>query len=235
LGLVALVFAARMIFKLNLMWLGFYACAPAWLYFMIVTVGVMPRLLAETPTAQRVCRVSFFAIIVTFSVSSALHSLEGFAQKNVRVGSGANAMYASSAPSLSVDPTTLNAALAKLSQLPRDSSLLVLPEAVILNFLTGMANDTPFVQSFLYSSLYEMAGGDEGVVSTLKAHPPDYVVYLRRIEEIDSPVYKIRGPGGFANSAFAWIESNYSIVDQIGEPTRDFNELQFVLLERQTR
>lgn len=169
---------------------------------------------------------------MTFSVLNARHSIEGFAQKNVRVGSGANAMYASTRAGLSVDPTTLNTVVARLSKLPRESSLLVLPEAVILNFLTGMANQTPFVQSFLYSGLYEMAGGDEGAVAKLEAHPPDYVAYLRRIEEVDSPVYKIRGPGGFANGAFAWIESHYTIIDQIGEETRDFNELRFVLLER---
>ena len=70
------------------------------------------------------------------------------------------------------------------------------------------------------------------MVSELEAHPPDYVVYLRRIQEIDSPVSRIRGPGGFANGALTWIESNYDIIDQIGEETRDFNKLQFVLLER---
>jgi len=235
LGLVALVFAARMFLKLQLMWLGFYACAPAWLYFMILTTGILPRLSRDGSIARGVCRLSFLAIIVTFSMLNALHSIEGFAQKDVRIGSGTNAMYASNRASLSVDATTLDTVIARLAKLPRERSLLVLPEAVILNFLTGMANETPFVQSFLYSGLYEMAGGDPGVIAELEARPPDYIAYLRRIEEMDSPVYKIRGPGGFANGAFAWIESNYTIIDQIGQETQDFNELQFVLLERNPR
>ena len=104
----------------------------------------------------------------------------------------------------------------------------------MVNYLLRRRNPTPFLQSFILSTLYNFSGGSRAIIAGLQEKKPDYIFYLRRGPEFPGPAFQMRGNGGFAEESLRWIESHYHEVDRIGPASNDFNELFFVLWKRNT-
>jgi hypothetical protein len=91
-----------------------------------------------------------------------------------------------------------------------DATLLVAPQGVMLNYLARRRNPTPY---YAYDRTSRVLWGDDAIVDSLEAHPPDWiVVFDRGGAEAGSPVF---GRDVFQRG-YGWIMEHYRPVRQFG-------------------
>ena len=91
------------------------------------------------------------------------------------------------------------------------NTLAVLPEGVMLNYLTRRDNPTPYV----VFAFEVRAFGEQTMLSAYEKNPPDYVVLIQR----DSSEYGVRYFGqqkGYGLDVMEWVRQNYEPVELIG-------------------
>ncbi len=100
-------------------------------------------------------------------------------------------------------------------KLPPDATLLVLPEGVMVNYLTRRINPTHHL-NFMPPEVAIF--GEREMLEDFKANPPDFVALVHR----DSSEYKLALFGSdYAQSLLAWIRAQYVPVFRVGpEPLR---------------
>ena len=99
--------------------------------------------------------------------------------------------------------------------LPRQASLVVLPEGVIVNYLTRRPNPTRQL-NFLPPEV--LMFGEDRMLRDLEARPPDYVVLVQRdTREYGLPLFGT----DYASSLSAWVREAYEPVAQVGAAPLD--------------
>ena len=97
------------------------------------------------------------------------------------------------------------------------NTLAVLPEGVMLNYLTRRDNPTPYV----VFAFEVWAFGEQKMLATYKENPPDYIVLVER----DSSEYGMKYFGqqkGYGFDVMQWVNTNYEPVELIGsEPLKN--------------
>jgi hypothetical protein len=97
------------------------------------------------------------------------------------------------------------------------NTLAVLPEGVMLNYLTRRDNPTPYV----VFAFEVWAFGEQKMLATYKENPPDYIVLVQR----DSSEYGVKYFGqqkGYGFDVMQWVNTNYEPVELIGsEPLKN--------------
>jgi hypothetical protein len=98
---------------------------------------------------------------------------------------------------------------------PRDT-LVVLPEGVMLNYLTRRVNPTPFV-NFIPAEM--IMYGEDQMFRALEQRPPDWLIFLSR----DTKEYGARTFGrDYAQRIGRWVDANYELVGISGaDPLND--------------
>jgi hypothetical protein len=93
-----------------------------------------------------------------------------------------------------------------LHRVKPDHSLAVLPEGVMLNYLTRRSAPTKYI-TWMPPELYFF--GEANMLAALQATPPDWVLLAPR----DFKEYGLPPFGeGYADSIAEWIDGNYRIV-----------------------
>lgn len=190
---------------------GFYLAMPAAVLVVALGVGALPRLLAERhPGAGWLLRpVSVFSVVFLLAHSLSLSSLS-YAQMNAPVGGGFDLHMGRSARPF---PTGITAAAAqeRIETLtPPAATLAVIPEGVMLNFITRRSNPTPYHQ---LTPPEVKVYGMGSVLAAYQNDPPDYVVLLDfpgfeyGFATFDSP--------GWGAELVAWIRAHYEVVEAI--------------------
>ncbi len=190
---------------------GFYLAMPASLLVVALGVGTLPRLLAERsaeggwlvrPVA--LCTVGFLLLH-----SLALSSMS-YARMNVPVGRGADAHLG---PSADASPSgAIAAALYERIEAltPAGSTLAVLPEGAMLNFLARRPNPTPYHQ---LTPPEVKAYGEDRVLAAFERWPPQYVLLLDwsgreyGFDAFDDP--------GWGAALVTWVRTRYEVMESI--------------------
>ncbi len=96
------------------------------------------------------------------------------------------------------------------ANLPPDATLLVLPEGVMVNYLTRRVNPTRHL-NFVPPEI--MIFGEERILEDLRAQPPDYVVLVHReTREYGLPLFGT----DYAPRLLEWLRDHYEPVAQVG-------------------
>jgi hypothetical protein len=96
------------------------------------------------------------------------------------------------------------------ANVPHDASLVVLPEGVIVNYLTRRATSTPHM-NFVPPEV--VIFGEDWILRDLQAQPPDYVILVHReTVEYGLPLFGI----DYATSLMEWAQQNYEVVARAG-------------------
>ena len=91
------------------------------------------------------------------------------------------------------------------------STLAVLPEGVMLNYLTRRDNPTPYV----VFAFEVWAFGEQTMLAAYKKNPPDYIVLIQRdSSEYGVPYFGLQKGYGF--DVMQWVRQNYEPVYLIG-------------------
>ena len=124
----------------------------------------------------------------------------------------------------------MNETLAELARRARPSdTLAVMPEGGFLNYLSRLANSTPY--PILMPTEMTMFGEDR-ILDGFRAHPPDFVALVHR----DTSAFAVRFFGrDYATRIYAWVADAYEPVFLAGAPPFRDERFGIVLMERKGR
>ncbi|HEV2329768.1 MAG TPA: hypothetical protein VGY56_13380 [Verrucomicrobiae bacterium] len=181
---------------------GFVLAMPAFVAGIYCLFWLLPLLLEkgwQVPARYfrgTVCIVLTAGLWTLFQQSARNYSLQ-----NVAVGSGDDKMFASSSVERA---NAYNAALDWVrTNVPRNATLAVLPQAPMINFLTGRINPTPCV---FWDQIAISIFGEAKMTAAFEKSPPDYVVLVDRKVLVDSGDL---GSPGYGHDVMQWIKQNY--------------------------
>lgn len=186
---------------------GFYQAALA---LMVVTAVLMVEWPLRLPAHRRFGRGLLVAaagvILAGYGSQIVLDSREELGSRVLAVGSGADTFLARPPPR--PYGAWLNFAQDVLRRESASGSLLVLPEGLMLNYLTRMPSPVP---PFFLFSFATRGDAEAELVRRLEERPPDWVVALSR----DLREYGISRYGereGQGKLLLEWIDRNYALV-----------------------
>jgi hypothetical protein len=225
-AVLAVALMARMILYGRIYHFGFYQAAMAAVLVMAVLVGEVPRLLPARGRALFL--VSALALVGTGTGLLVANSRAKFQAKTLQVGTGRDTFYAFPER---LDPTgeLVRLVCGDLKAVPGGSTLLVLPEGEMINYLARMPS--PVAPFFFFSSA-TTNGREKEIVGQLKEHHPDYIVIISR----DLREYGIGTYGsnpGQGQEIMDWVGDHYQLVTSYGGNPLDSSEIGAVILSWQ--
>jgi hypothetical protein len=112
--------------------------------------------------------------------------------------------------------TITAAALENMAQtMPPGATLVVIPDGIVLNYLLRRENPTPY--TVFDPVLMAVYGGEERVVETLTAHPPDYIALVQR-NFYEYGLAPFGQDPRFGRTILAWVDKHYEVVQVYGAP-----------------
>ena len=228
LRLTVIVFALVLMLK-NLLYsrihhYGFVLAMPATLLLGTAFVVWLPDWLQRKREWGQAFRISAVNVCIIVVAVFLVVSFKSYARKTHVVGKGADAIRTDWRGSY------VNEALAEIARRvgPNDT-LAVVPEGVMLNFLTRRANSTPYDNLLPF---WFIVYGEHAVAKSFSASAPDWILLVHR----DCREFGYRGFGvDFAQELRQWIEQNYEVVRQIGNVPLQSDAFGMILLVRKTR
>jgi len=107
-----------------------------------------------------------------------------------------------------------------------NATLAVLPDGVMLNYLSRRANPTPYIVLVPTEVAYF---GEDRILAAYEAHPPDYIVLVHK----DTSEYGVQFFGrDYAQRIAAWIRAHYQAAVLIGAPPLHDDRFGLLLLKR---
>jgi hypothetical protein len=207
LAVLAAGLMARMMLYGRLHHFGFYQAALALMVLSAVLVVEWPRVLpSDLGAGRRFLVLAALVMLAGFGSQVVTASRVELGSRVLTVGTGADAFRARPLPR--PFGAWLNFAQEVLRREGATGTLLVVPEGLMLNYLTRLPNPIP--PFFLFS--FALRGDAEAaLVRQLEAKPPDWIVALSR----DLREYGISRYGdreGEGKRLLAWIDRDYELV-----------------------
>lgn len=211
------VLLGKMMLNARIYHYGFYLAMPATLVLAVVLVWLVPRWLHNGGG-----RGAIFRTVATLLLAAGIAVYFGISQrfyrmKTLEIGSSGDAIFA-------FDPATdwrgkaLIDALRALEATPRDATVAVFPEGVMINYLSRRENPTPYISLMVPEVL---TFGESVIQRTFEMAPPDYILLVHK----DTTEYGVPYFGSDPRNGQAimdWIGRRYTTVEVIGRtPLRE--------------
>lgn len=186
---------------------GFGLSAAGLMGLIAILTFRLPRLYPET--VRPLMRLWFTALALTGILRLANESREVCAMRPYRVGPRAQDRFLTFAPPGDPRGRLVNDVSAWLAaEWPPAATLAVVPEGVMLNYLSRRVNPTPYI-NFIPVTL--AVYGEDRMLSAFQATPPDCLVFFDRdMSEYGLPPFGSQGsPGALF---MKWVETDYVAV-----------------------
>jgi len=179
---------------------------------MLILLHWVPRVIDARGGYGMIFRAAWLGPVVVFVGLSLNTDHQFFAAKTFRVAEGVDTLYTYPPYGESVR-ATLDEIRAREKP---DETLLVVPEGVMLNYLARRRAPTPYF-NFMPPELIMF--GEETIVSALRQHPPDLLVWAPR----SMPEYGYEGLGrGYGTRLYHWIKQDFHTISDPSAPQRRF-------------
>ncbi len=226
------VFAFALLAKMGLkprIWhYGFYLGMPAGLLAVFLLLNLLPRAMKQFQVNSVAFRVTATVLLLTGMMQLLRASNEFYRAKDAVVGEGADRMMAYSGGTYEPGPALQRAIGLIRSNTPPSSTLAVLPEGLMINYLTRRPNPTPYEG---VNPTEMLAYGETNVLEAYARHSPDYILLVHR----DTSEWKAGYFGaepGYGHEMMQWIRANYSPVWLLGHEPFQTNLFGIKLLGR---
>jgi hypothetical protein len=220
--LVMTVFASMMLLKIflnvHVYHYGFALAMPAVLLLVMAMLYQLPRSLGHALGSAAFFRGLGVALLLVVLIVHVQWSKKIYDLKTYPVGHGSDTILSWN-PAVSPQGMAIDLALKQIKDvIPEDNNFVVLPEGIILNYLTRRQSASPNIE-FMPSSVAMV--GEEKIIHDFDAHKSDFIILVHR----DTLEYGARYFGvDYAVNLASWIRKNYSPVARIGdEPFRNNN------------
>jgi hypothetical protein len=208
-----LVFATMLLAKIGLSprlaHYGFALAMPALLTAVVFLLDWLPRRAGQASASA--VRAAALALLLIVTLAALKTTSAEFDRKTATVGRGADAFLADERGH------AINAAIEAIQQRGDDDrTLVVLPEGVMINYLSRTPSSVPHVNHMPPELIIF---SEARIVADLEAEPPRYVALVHK----DTTEYGARFFGqDYGRALIAWVERDYHRVDLFGaEPLRD--------------
>lgn len=219
LAVLAAALMARMLLNGRIFHFGYYQAALAGLLVTAVLIGELPGRFKPGSWARNLVLLGSLALLVPGTWNLARYSQGVFYFKTYPVGTGKDQFYAFR-PTVEASGEIVNRLSEWLGNLPRNQTLLVLPEGAMINYLARLpspaapANDS----------------SEEAVVDGLKKCPPDWVVIVSR-DLRENGVQRYGESPDKGQHTLDWVRANYTPVFSVGGDPLDPRQRGGVILK----
>ncbi len=191
---------------------------PATVLLVVCFVWLIPELLATALGGGDRFRRFAVAMLATDMIFYLAISSIYYSRKDYLVGHNGDTI-ATYGPHTDVKGIATTQVLQRIKSLmPLGASFVVLPEGVMLNYLSRHPNPTPYV-NFMPPELRMF--GEANIVDSFKSRPPDYIVLAHR-ETSEYDVGYFGSDSRFGKKIMDWVNSHYVTVERIlSEPLKD--------------
>jgi len=201
----ALALLGKMILHARALNYGFALAVPATLLVVVWTVGRLPAWLDARGAAGGVLRGAACALLLFGAGEYVRTTARYLGYKTAEVADGADAFRSD------LRGGFVNETLAALSG-AHATSLVVVPEGVMINYLARIPNPTPFVN---FMPPEEILFGEAAWVRALRGSPPQVICIVHK----DTSEYGLPRFGeDYGRAVRAWIDEHYRVVAQLGDP-----------------
>jgi len=206
-SVAALVFDLKMILNTRVYHYGFVLAAPGTLLILVALSGWIPAWLRRRGGNRLVFDAALLALAVIVVAQHLKITAEYLDRKTCTAGRGADRFRAD------LRGAFLERAVEIVDrQTSAGTTLAVLPEGVMLNFLARRVNPTPYI-NFMPPEF--LIFGEAAILDALERAPPDWIALVHK----DTGEYGVRFFGrDFGQSIFAWIQRGYEPVEALGGP-----------------
>jgi hypothetical protein len=229
--IAAAALLARMALNPRIHHYGFTQAALAGVVCIAILMSSIPRLLHLNHMARRWHQVILTILFVSVAGLTIRNSNRFYSVHTFPVGEGVDRFLGFNENADAGALVVENARLYLDADAKQNNvrSLLVIPEGIMLNYLTRLPNSIPnyFFQPFVLAN-----GGDDKIVNRLTTSPPDRIVVLSRdLREYGVPRFGASREHG--RKILEFLAQNYHTIHAFGEPdVFDPEGLGFVVLAR---
>lgn len=183
---------------------GFALMMPSSLALIVVLVGWVPGWIERRGGSGSVFRLGACAVILAVALGLVARTETNFARRTEPIGRGSDAFLSD------FRTKDVSDALAFLERLDVDTTVAVLPEGIMLNYLARRVTPTRYI-NFMppEMSLY----GSDAIVDAFRRNSPDYVVFVHKRTGLYGAPFFGRDYG---RALHGWVMANYRTVETFG-------------------
>jgi hypothetical protein len=192
---------ARMALRARINHFGFIQAALAGMVAVAFIVSEVPRWTGNGRRGRRVTLAGILVMLAMGCRAIVAESSANHAAQTQPVGAGADRFYAFD-PKLDETGALVNWCVERLRSIPPGATLLVLPEGVMINYLSRHERPMPEFQS-----------DEDEYIKQLNRVRPDYVIRIWG-DQRDNGIPRFGDPGQPGEKIVQWLRENYAIEDK---------------------
>jgi hypothetical protein len=216
LAALACLLMARMALNGRLYQYGFFQAALASVLIPAILIAEVPEWLQLTRRGRVSITVAILALFVPGTIILAADSQKALRQKTRPIGEGVDRFYVFPAQVEATGELVRSITVA-LKKTEPGQTLLVLPEGIMINYLTRMKS--PMAEFFFPDP-------NEDFRANLERNPPDWIAIVSR----DLREYGVERYGG--STFAAWLNQRYTATTHFGQSPLDYRQRGAVILKR---
>jgi hypothetical protein len=226
----AVVMLAKMFLNTQVYHYGFYLALPATTVVVVVLVWLIPMAAARVmdPDVARRAKWLFVAAVAVAIVPHLALSNLWFRTKTLPIGAGKDRFLAGTGPTQWQGEAVAEAVSWIANRTPRSATIAVIPEGVMINYLSRRRTSLPFV-NFMPPEI--IAFGESAIVAGWRAHPPDFVLIIER-STAEYGYASFGAAPDYGQTTMQWIWSQYERIGMIGGNTSDASGPPIAVLKR---
>lgn len=177
---------------------GFSLAMPAMAVLMIVLGSILPHSLASRGfnlPPMRGAAMGFFAGLALIHLT---YSITHWTTKPESIGVGKDRIVFTRSEHLSAKPM-----LESLQSLPSNASVAIMPQGVMLNYLSRRENPTPYI---VLMPPEVLMFGEDRILTAYQTHPPEYVLFV----QTDVSEYGFSGFDAYAPKIATFLQAHYN-------------------------
>ena len=217
-GVFALALLVKLGFYSRIWHYGFALALPAFAAAVFLLVWVLPLALERLGVNRKWFRAAVTLLIAVGCLSLFIQSQHLYAPKTLPIGSGSDRILTQTESVNPAGPAVREALDWLNKNAAPEATLAVLPEGVMINYLSRRVNQTRYL---VWNPAEIASFGQEKMTQAFCSHPPDYVILVHRdASEYGADFFGRKND--FGGELLKWINANYEPVRLIGkEPLRD--------------
>lgn len=218
----------KMILFCRLFHYGFYLALPSVVLLICILVSYLPEWFDKKLSGSSIFRMVMSVIIILFPIGYIRTCNKIYDSKTFPVGSGGNRIMTFCPETDPRGPLTARAIEWIHSNLNEKETVVVLPEGVMINYLTRRVNPTPYINITVPEMLIF---GEDTMLDAFRKHSPDYFVIVHKDTSEYGVGYFGQDPG-YGKRIMHWINEYYSPVCLFGEEPLRGNQFGIKILKR---
>ncbi len=202
----ALMMLGKMVLHARIAHYGFAHALPAAVLLITVATGVIPRVIDNAGGRGALFRSAMIGVLFVMAGAHVSSTADFMGRKQDMVGEGGDAFRS--------DPRGMfvESARRRVAGYPPGTTLLVLPEGVMVNYLARTPSSIPHLN---FMPVEIAMFGEESIIRALEEQPPDLVLLLHR----NTSEYGAEFFGrDYGQAIMAWVRAHYRSVGRWGDP-----------------